>query len=568
MIAALHLPPLFALTALMLVAVLPLALAAHRFRQPLLAGYFLCGVLLANSGVLGLLGLGDAGGIRETSEVGVMLLMFTLGLEFSLSELKFLKRWALWGGSAQMLLCLVPVFFVARHLGLEFRASLMLAVMAAMSSTAISLKGFQAMGLEAVPGARFALAVAIFQDLFIIGFFVLAPLMLGEAGATSGSILALIARSSLFMGLAVLCARWLFPVLFHAAAATRQRELFTLCVIGSCMGLAWLGAELGLGLALGAFVAGLAVSQSIFKPRIASDVMPLKDLFLTLFFVSVGLMVDLTVALDQWRLLLALTLSLMLGKLLVCAVVARFLGLAWRQMLLAAAALSSAGEFSLLLLQQVEGSALWPASLQPLLVAVCALSMGLLPMALRAADALGLRLEKHRWWRPRPGAQTEGNLSERIKHLQGHAILVGFGPVGQALRGLLQAQGIATLVIDLNAETVRDLKRQGQPVLFADASHRETWELARVEEASLVAFSFGDAPVIAEALESLRELAPEIPVLARARFASDVPRLRMLGAGCVINDEREAARAMMEQALLMQGREAASDRSPDVPEDG
>lgn len=555
MIASLSLPPLFALLALMLLAVVPMALAAHRLRQPLLSGYFLCGVLLANSGILGVLGLGSAQGIREISEIGVMLLMFTLGLEFSLSDLRFLRRWALWGGSAQMLCCAVCGFVGAWLLGFESRAALLVSVMLAMSSTAISVKSLQGLGVESSPGARMALAVAIFQDLFIIGFLVFAPLLLdGGGGVSAREVASLLGRALFFGALCALCARLLFPLLFHAAAATRQREAFTLCVVGSCIGLAWIGAELGLGVALGAFVAGLAVSQSVFKPRIAADVMPLKDLFLTVFFISVGLMVDLRAALDQWQSLLVFTMLFIGGKVLICALVARVLGLAPRQALLTGAALCSAGEFSLLLLQQVEGRGMWTVSTHQLLVAVCALSMGLLPMVVRFCDALG-ELAQRRGWLVRRGNSSahDASLSLRIKELEGHAIIVGFGPVGRALNESLQGRGINTLVVDLNAETVQQLKREGQPVLFADAADLETWELARVREAALVAFSFADAPVIAHALTSLRELGPEVPVLARARFASDVDRLKRLGATVVINDEREASLAVLDQALLLQG---------------
>jgi CPA2 family monovalent cation:H+ antiporter-2 len=407
-----------------------------------------------------------------------------------------------------------------------------------------------------------ALAVAIFQDLFIILFFLGLPLLLPTGineslPAAPAPILprigSLLARGGLFVVLAWVSARWLIPMLLNAVTRTRNRELFTLSVIGCCIGLAFIGGMLNLGLALGAFIAGLAVSESIFKPRILADVMPIKDLFLTLFFVSVGLMIDVRVALDYWQSILALTISLMLIKAGLITLIARRLGLVHRQALMAGIGLSSAGEFSLVLLQKAGPAHLWSPGTQQVLIASAALSMGLLPALMRGGEPLGVWLEKKGWGRRKPKLPESDILRQRMKEMSGHAIIVGHGPVGERLNKALQDQGIPTLVIDLNAETVRTLKRHGQAVLFADAAHHETWELTRLQHARMVAFTFPDAPVTAEALSIVRELRPDVPVLARARFASDVERLKRLGAAVVVNDELEAAKSIVESALVMQG---------------
>jgi CPA2 family monovalent cation:H+ antiporter-2 len=557
------LPPLFILLALMLVAVVLVSLLLLHLQQSLLAGYFLCGVLIANSGVLELLGGGQTqAGIAQMSEFGVMLLMFTLGLEFSLSDLKYVRRLAFAGGGWQMGLCMALAVPAALVSGMAPQASIILAVALAMSSTAVSLKSFQDLGHESSPGARMALAVAIFQDLFIILFFLGLPLLLPTGineclPATPAPILprigSLLARGGLFVVLAWVSARWLIPMLLNAVTRTRNRELFTLSVIGCCIGLAFIGGMLNLGLALGAFIAGLAVSESIFKPRILADVMPIKDLFLTLFFVSVGLMIDVRVALDYWQSILALTISLMLIKAGLITLIARRLGLVHRQALMAGIGLSSAGEFSLVLLQKAGPAHLWSPGTQQVLIASAALSMGLLPALMRAGEPLGIWLEKKGWGRSKPKLPESDILRQRMKEMSGHAIIVGHGPVGERLNKALQDQGIPTLVIDLNAETVRTLKRHGQAVLFADAAHHETWELTRLQHARMVAFTFPDAPVTAEALSIVRELRPDVPVLARARFASDVERLKRLGAAVVVNDELEAAKSIVESALVMQG---------------
>lgn len=551
------LPPLFVLLALMLVAVVLVSLLLLHLQQSLLAGYFLCGVIIANSGILELLGGGQTQtGITQMSEFGVMLLMFTLGLEFSLSDLKYVRRLAFVGGGWQMGLCILLAGAGAWYAGFSTAAAVIVAVALAMSSTAVSLKSFQDLGQESSPGARMALAVAIFQDLFIIVFFLALPLLLpaeGEGGSLIMRIGSLLGRGGLFVVLAWIAARWLIPMLLNAVTRTRNRELFTLSVVGCCIGLAFIGGMLHLGLALGAFIAGLAVSESIFKPRILADIMPIKDLFLTLFFVSVGLMVDVSTALAYWQPILALTVGLMLIKAGLITVIARRLGLVHRQALMAGLGLSSAGEFSLVLLQKAGAVHLWSAGTQQMLIASAALSMGVLPALMRAGEPLGIWLEKKGWGRRKPKLPESDILRQRMKEITGHAIIVGHGPVGERLNKALHDQGIPTLVIDLNAETVRTLKRHGQAVLFADAAHLETWELTRLKQARMVAFTFPDATVTAEALSIVRELRPDVPVLARARFASDVERLKRLGAAVVVNDELEAAKSIVEGALVMQG---------------
>ncbi|MDB6003395.1 MAG: sodium/hydrogen exchanger [Prosthecobacter sp.] len=557
-IASASIPPLFALLALMLAGVVLVSLLLLKLRQSMLAGYFICGVLIANSGILHLLGGGESHEqVSQMAEFGVVLLMFTLGLEFSLGELRFLRRLAFVGGGWQMGLCAGVVAAVSSALhSSPWQGAIILAVALSLSSTAVSLKSFQDLGLEASPGSRMALAVAIFQDLFIIVFFMFLPLLLpheGEATALMPRLGSLALRGSAFVILAGVAARWVIPWLLNAVTRTRSRELFTLSVIGSCVGLAFIGGLLGLGLALGAFVAGLAVSESIFKHRILADVMPLKDLFLTLFFVSVGLMIDVKAAMVLWAPICTLTAVLMLVKAGLITAIARYLGLTHKQALMAGIGLCSAGEFSLVLLQNAGSARLWSNEMQQTLLASSALSMGLLPALLKFGIPLGDWLVKHGWGRGKPVKADAGSLRQRISGLSNHAIICGHGLVGEKLNKALLDSGVRTLVVELNAETVQKLKRQGQAVLFADASHAETWELTQLKNARMVALTFPDATVNAQALAMIREHRPDISVLARARFNSDVERLKRLGATRVVNDETEASRAMEEAAIMLQG---------------
>lgn len=573
LLAAGAMPPMFALVAVMLTAVVLVSLLLLRVRQSLLVGYFFCGILIANTPILEQFGAGSDAtreAVQQMAEFGVMLLMFVLGLEFSIRELRFLRRFALVGGALQMALCLIVVISVAKISGMPWAAAVVLGVALAMSSTAVSLKAFQDMGLSGNPGARFALGVAIFQDLFIIAFLVFLPMLLsagagavghGEGGGLAKEMGLMVLRAGAFFVLAWINARWLVPRLLRAVVRTRSRELFTLTVVGCCVGLAFVGALLQLSLALGAFVAGLAVSESMYKHRILAEIMPIKDMFLTLFFVSVGLLIDLRVALDNWLMIVVITSVLLLGKAIVVTGIALYLGQANRPALLGGLSLCSAGEFSLLLLQRSGDARLWDASMQQSLIASAAVSMAVVPSLMRLSTPLAEWLGRRRWGRLRPaipkpksGAhkkRSEALLHQRVRLLSSHAIICGYGPVGRDLNSALLDEGVQTLVIELNADTVHQLMEDGQEVLFADASHEETWELARVEDAALVAFTFPDAAAAAASLHHVRQRNREVFVVARSRFASDRVRLESLGANLVLHDEGEAGRAMVANGLAV-----------------
>jgi len=558
--------PLFSLLAIMFTAVVVVSLLLIRVRQSLLVGYFCCGIFIANTGIIQQLGGGDTQeAVQQMAEFGVMLLMFVLGMEFSISELRFLRRFALVGGALQMGLCILVATTVAKLIGVSWTGAIVVGVALAMSSTAVSLKTFQDMELSGSPGARLALGIAIFQDIFIIAFLVFLPLLLSANSAEEGVMVSLgmvVLRGSAFMVLAWINAKWVIPRLLHAVARTRSRELFTLTVVGCCVGLAFVGSLLQLGLALGAFVAGLAVSESVYKHRILADVMPIKDIFLTLFFVSVGLLVDLQIAAQNWATILAVTSVLVLTKAAIITGIAYFLGQVNRPALLGGLSLCSAGEFSLLLLQKSSGAAFWDASVQQSLVASATISMALVPGLMRLAVPIAQWLDARRWGRHHApsGLVDKAPMHQRLKQMSSHAIICGYGPVGRALNRAMLGAGVPTLVIELNADTVRRLMEDGQDVLFADAGHEETWEMARVRDASLVAFTFPDATVAVAALHHLRVLNSEVCVMARARFASDQSRLERLGVNIVIHDEGEAAEAVVNSGL----RIAAGSR--DLPE--
>lgn len=542
--------PFFGMLAMVLVLAVFVSLAVVKLRQSLLVGYFLCGIFIANSGVLVLVGVSpDDPMIGNLGELGIILLMFTLGLEFSLAELRHLWRVALIGGGVQVAVTATLATTCARLCGLSWPEAIVLSVAVALSSTAVAMKSFQEIGQPNNPGARVAFGVALFQDILVILFLLLLPALYGRNdGSTVTQIAWALTKGALFLGAAILLGRYGNTALLHAVARTRSRELFTLTIIGTCAAVALAGEALDLSLALGAFAAGLVLSESIYSHRILSDILPFKDLFLTIFFVSVGLMIDLGTLADNWAFVLLGSMVILLVKGGIVFGVTRILRLPLKPALLATASLASTGEFSLVLLKKAGGFQPFDPAVEQLLLACTAVTMGLVPSLMRGAGPGGRWLEKLGLGGGAKRVPAGLAPSESVRQIRDHAIICGYGPVGRALNEALRSCDVPTLVLELNADTVRELKAAGQPVLFADAAHPEALDLAGIERARFVAFTFPAVTVTLAALPAVRERNPGILVFARAKFQAEVELLRAHDVE-VIQDERESAIAMIENAM-------------------
>lgn len=549
--SGLDISPLFAVFAVILVFSVFVALLLIKARQSLLVGYFICGVVLANSGIIDqiLVHKDSADVIHLMAEIGVILLMFTLGVEFPLKEIKYIWRVTFIGGAMQMGLTTALFFIAGMALGLPIAPTLVIALALALSSTAVSLKSFQDLGLSNHPGARLSLSVALFQDLLVILLILLLPSILGDGKQHILTAISLsLGKGLLFMALAWLLGTYLIPRLLDAVAKTRSRELFTLTVIGLCASIAYAGSAMQLGLALGAFSAGLIVSGSIYSHRILSDILPFKDLLLTVFFVSVGLLIDLNVALAHWPWVVAGVISILLIKFSVVVLVGKSQKLPTGAAMLSAASLASSGEFTIILLAEANSFGHFSNDTAQILLICTGVSMGLVPSLMRLSPKLYHFLEEKGICKKHQRFQGTFPHSNTMLELEDHAIIFGYGPVGQALNAALRQHNIPTLVIDLNAETIQRLYHENQPALFADATHHEILELAKVKQSRLLAYTFPHSDVTIQSLNMVRLYHPEAKIFARAKFSSEVEELENLGVK-TIHDERESGNAMVNLAL-------------------
>jgi CPA2 family monovalent cation:H+ antiporter-2 len=542
--------PLFALLTLVLVLSVLVSLVLVKFKQSLLVGYLLSGVLIGNCGLLWLMDL-DKGDpvITQFAEIGVILLMFTLGIEFSLSEFKHLWRTALVGGGLQVGITAGIVGVLAKVWGLPMADSIVLGIAVALSSTAVSMMSFQAMGQQNNPGARASLGIALFQDILVIVFFLVMPALYGRGeGSVAGQISIALGKGSLFLVGAWVLGRYGLTPLLNAVARSRSRELFTLTVIGLCAGVAYAGGALNLSLALGAFAAGLVVSESIYSHRILSDILPFRDLFLAIFFISVGLLIDLSVIAADWQRVLLGSGIILVIKGGIAFIVLKWIKLPGRAALLAAGSLASTGEFSLVLIGKAGGYRPFDPSMEQTLLVCTAITMAAVPSLMRVSRPFGRWLEEKGILATHQLPPEAMTSSKAIKQIRDHAIICGYGPVGRSLNEALKRCGVDTLVMELNSDTVRELKRAGQPVLFADATHAEALDLAGIQRARLVAFTFPSVAATCIAVPLVRERNSGIFMFGRAKYPVEVARLRELGVQ-VIHDERESAVAMVRAAI-------------------
>lgn len=544
-------PPFFTLLTVVFMGIIAIALVLAHFRQSLLAGYFICGVILANCGILDHIPNSDVS-IQALSEVGIILLMFTLGLEFSIDELRHLRKTALVGGGIQMFIC-TAAFGLGLHYatGMDMSHSLTVGAIMGLSSTAVALKSFQEFGLSGTSGAKMAVGIALFQDIAAIMLVAIMPQIFAaspNSWATTLNIGMAVLRGLVFLGAAWLIGHYLLPRIMLAVARTKSRELFTLMVFAICSGIAMLASLLGLSIALGAFTAGLFVSSSYYSHRVLSEVLPFKDLFLTIFFVSAGLLIDID---DLWEHLghVATFAAFVLAiKFVACIVAASFLKIPGRMGIMASTALTNVGEFSLVLIPFMQEITPIPALVTTNVYAIAAVSMGMTPLLMKAARKLTpllVRIPGLKTKRERLSVET---MITRVEGIKDHAIICGYGPVGRRLHESLSQYGIPSIIIDLNADTVKTLLNEGHLAFLGDIQHQITMDLAGIRTARLIAFTFPDpAPALSTYMQ-IKGVNADITVIARAKFRSEVALLHHAGITNVIHDEMETGAAAVRLA--------------------
>lgn len=514
--------------------------ALRRIGVPSIAGFIVAGVV-AGPSVLRL--VDDVHQVEILAETGVVLLLFGIGLELSLERLKRLWKAVLAGGAAQVGLTLTVVTVTGLGFGLRFPTALFVGCIVSVSSTAIVLRGLSVRGELEAPHGKLALAILVFQDLCVVPMILAIPLLAGTGGSGTDALMAIGIAVGLLAGILIL-ARLIVPRVLEMIARTRQRDLFVLAVFVVCFGTAWAVSGAGISLALGAFLAGLVVAGSEYRHQALADLIPLREVLASVFFVSIGMLLNVADVIVHIAPILGLLLAILIGKFIIIVLTAALMRLSLRASVLTGAALCQVGEFSFVLFRSAHGTGLLDEALSQNLLVAIILSMLITPVAIALGPRLAAGAARVSW--------LERLLSIRSAE-QGvpakqsnHTIIAGYGITGRMLADALRERGHDYVIADLNADVVRLCSARGEPVYYGDVTSPEVLESLGIERARALVLAVNDPGATMRAIRIARTIAPHLWILARTQYAMDEALLREAGASDVISAETQAAHKVVD----------------------
>lgn len=517
---------------ILLVLALGSALIFTRLRLSPIIGYLVSGMIAGPYGLHLIQNVQDVGAIAE---FGVILLLFTIGLEFSVSRLMRLKHLILGGGLAQMALSGAALIGLALALGVQMKAAIPLAMALVLSSTAIVLKLLNERGQIDTVHGRMALGILLAQDLAVVFFLIALPLIAGQA--LSFSLIAFSKVAALLIGL-FLFSRFLLQPLLLNILKSRSQELFRITILALILTTTWLTGEVGLSLELGAFLAGLALAESPYAHQALSDILPFRDTFLAIFFVSIGMLVNLQLVIAQWPLLLAATLAVIFIKFFAAALAALLCRSPLRVALLSGFLLFQAGEFSFVFLKGATDLALISDTTYQITLAVIALTMIATPIVAGQAEKWAAAIAA---LLGTPTKEIHPEIQEKTGNLTGHVLIAGYGLSGRNIGWILKQFNIPHLYLELNASNVQRGKRDGDFIIYGDATSRDLLVEVGIERAKALVLSINDPAAAARTISVARQLNPNFTILVRTRYVAELDHLHNLGADVVIPDEFEAS---------------------------
>ena len=521
-------------------------LICHRLSVPSIVGFLLTGLIAGPHG-LGLIQADRE--VEILAEIGVILLLFTIGIEFSLRNLLQIRRAVLLGGSLQVGLTLIAAFAVARQFGQATNESLFIGCLAAVSSTAIVMKLLQERDDTRTPQGRTALAILIFQDIAIVPMILITPILAGETSDMSRALILLLAKGVVMIAVVFVGAKYVVPLILSQVLRTRSREVFLLSVLSICLAVVWLTSRFGVSLALGAFLAGLIVSESESSHDALGHISPFRDVFTSFFFVSVGMLLDFHVLFQKPLLIAGLTIGVLVAKSIIAGGVTSMLGYPLRTAILAGLTLSQVGEFAFILSKSgIEHGLLSDANYK-LFLAVSVVTMAATPFIISAAPhvvngILRLPLPRRLVSGLRPIASTQD--AEQTNHI----IIIGFGVNGRNVAKAARAANIPYVIVEMNPETVRTERANGEPIFYGDAIHDAVLYHANIKAARVVVVVISDDAASRRIVATAHALNPTAHIIARTRHLAEVEPLYRVGANEVIPEEFETSVEIFTRVLM------------------
>jgi CPA2 family monovalent cation:H+ antiporter-2 len=512
-----------------------LVVALARARVPTIVAMMIAGVI---AGPSGLRIIGTVEEVETLAELGIVLLLFTVGLDFSLTAVRQIWRTIVLAGTLQMVLTAAAFVGIVMLLpGASVKLAIFIGLFMALSSTAIVLKGLAERNQLAAPSGRLTVGILLLQDLAIVLLLLLVPILSGRTPASAVPIA--LGRAALAIAAVAGVSRLVLPPLLRLVTSSGRPEAFPLAIIVAAVGTAWLGSLMGLSMAIGAFLAGLMLAESEFSHQAYAEARPVRDVLSGLFFISLGMLIDLQAVTRDWAIVAAVTVAIIVikaafatGSLLMSATPARIA-------LTAGIGLAQVGEFSFILGSAGLDSGLLPVTMWQVMLGASVATMVLTPLLLTVAPAIGARAGRA------PGAS---DLDSGIPHLSGHVIVLGFGIGGQLVSRSLRDLGIPYLILELNGATVRRARAEGELIFYGDASSPESLRAAGAESALAIVSLLSDPDAAFRMVKAVRKIAPALPVVVRTRYRLEAERLQRAGAVAVA-EELEASLEVVAQLL-------------------
>ncbi len=512
----------------------------HKIKIPAILGFFLTGIV---AGPHGLSLISEVQQVEILAEIGIIFLLFTIALEFSLEKFSQIKRQALIGGSLQLLFTFVIVFLISWSLGLGVNTSIFIGFLISFSSTAIVLRLLQDRNEIDTPHGRTSLGILIFQDVAVVPIILLTPIIAGNS-VSSQSLLILLLEGAGILIFTIISAKWLVPSLLYHVARLKNRELFLLTTILICFGITWLTTLLGLSPALGAFLAGLIISNTKYAHQALGNVISFHDIFMSFFFVSIGMLLNINFFFQNIALILLLTLGVLVIKSVTAGLATRFLGFPLRIMVIVGLILSQVGEFSFILSKVGIQYGLITLTIFQLFLSVSLLTMTLTPFLMAISHRTSELLHK---------LPLVNQLDPQIVplktefKLEDHLIIIGYGVNGKNVSLAALNSAIPYVVIEINPEMVTD--KEEEHFVYGDATQEYVLKKAEIQKARIMVIAISDPLNTRKITELGKRINPELYIIIRTRYIDEIKILKSLGADEVIPEEFETSVEIFSRVL-------------------
>lgn len=513
----------------------------NRLKIPSIVGFLITGVF-AGPSILGI--GGGAVEVHLLAEVGIVLLLFTIGLEYSIKNLLQIGRTVLLGGTLQVLITIAVFAGFLFYLKGNVHQAIFYGFVISLSSTAIVMKIYQEkLELDTAHG-RAVLAILIFQDIIVVPMMLVTPLLAGVEGVSHGTGLGFALKSVGLILFIFVAYKWAVPWIFYQLAKSRSRELFILSAVVTCFAIAGLTYSLGLSLELGAFIAGLLISETEYSYETIGNIIPFRDVFASIFFISIGMMLDLSFLFDAWQLILAGGLIIIFVKFLIAAAVVLFLGFSLATAIIVGFSLCQIGEFSFILSKVGFDQNIFSGVEYQAILAMAIITMVISSFIINFSGPIADFLMKTgamKWLDHKTYSMRRAPVDPTDVAPVDHLIIIGYGINGRNVAKSARIAGIPYTIIETNPETVKKEAAKGEHIIYGDASNEEVLKHANVIEARVLVTTIPDAPSTRKVIFTTRKLNPDVHIIARTRFIQEVNDLYILGASEVIPEEFETS---------------------------